>query len=93
MNNDWIDPDDAPHLDAAWFTKAEIKRGDEVLRDKDGWIPWSDGHPNGPQSRERISHIRFRNGEEWPNNGYFDWTHYDAPGDIIAYRLAESPSK
>jgi len=43
MNNDWIDPDDAPHLDTAWFAKAEIKRGDEVLRDKDDWIPWSGG--------------------------------------------------
>jgi uncharacterized protein (DUF4415 family) len=30
--SDWVDPDDAPSLDSDWFERAEIKRGDTVLR-------------------------------------------------------------
>ncbi len=28
----WIDPDDAPHLDRAWFEHAEIREGDRLIR-------------------------------------------------------------
>lgn len=28
----WIDPDDAPHLDRAWFERGEIREGDRLIR-------------------------------------------------------------
>ena len=28
----WVDPDDAPPLDRAWFEKAEIRQGERVIR-------------------------------------------------------------
>jgi len=30
--NNWSDPDDAPHLGREWFDHAEIKNGEQVLR-------------------------------------------------------------
>lgn len=32
ITEDWIDPDDAPKLDQAWFAGAEIRQGDKVVR-------------------------------------------------------------
>ena len=31
-NGNWVDPDDAPELDDAWFERAEIRIGDKVIR-------------------------------------------------------------
>ena len=28
----WVDPDDAPELDDAWFARAEYRIGDKVVR-------------------------------------------------------------
>lgn len=28
----WVDPDDAPELDDAWFQRAELRVGDTVIR-------------------------------------------------------------
>lgn len=28
----WIDPDEAPPLDGAWFERAEIREGDRLIR-------------------------------------------------------------
>jgi uncharacterized protein (DUF4415 family) len=32
MDENWVDPDDAPTLDDAWFARAEIRVGDTVVR-------------------------------------------------------------
>ncbi len=32
MPSDWIDPDDAPELDDAWFDKADFMIGNKVIR-------------------------------------------------------------
>lgn len=32
ISEPWVDPDDAPELDAEWFAKATLKKGDQVIR-------------------------------------------------------------
>lgn len=32
MESTWVDPDDAPELDDAWFERAELRIGDTVIR-------------------------------------------------------------
>jgi uncharacterized protein (DUF4415 family) len=32
IETDWVDPDDAPELDDAWFDKADLMIGDVIIR-------------------------------------------------------------
>jgi uncharacterized protein (DUF4415 family) len=32
IESTWVDPDDAPELDDAWFQRAELRVGDTVIR-------------------------------------------------------------
>jgi uncharacterized protein (DUF4415 family) len=42
----WIDPDDAPHLDRAWFARGEIREGDRLIRP---------GRPKSDSRKEAVS--------------------------------------
>lgn len=32
IKSSWVDPDDAPHLDRAWFESADLYHGDKLIR-------------------------------------------------------------
>lgn len=42
----WQDPDDAPPLDKDWFDRAEIRKGDQIIRP---------GRPRSPSPKEAVS--------------------------------------
>ena len=58
--------------------------------DADGWIPWNGErtHPKGLPENVQVR-VRLRNGclVDGRVSGYFEWLHFEEPGDIIAYRI------
>jgi uncharacterized protein (DUF4415 family) len=42
----WVDPDDAPRLDRAWYERAEIREGDKLVRR---------GRPKSAAPKEAVS--------------------------------------
>lgn len=43
---EWVDPDDAPHLDREWFARGEIREGDRLIRR---------GRPKSAATKEAVS--------------------------------------
>lgn len=50
IDNSWVDPDDAPHLDREWFERAEISIGGKVIRPARPY-----GRPKSAVSKEAVS--------------------------------------
>lgn len=62
----------------------------ELIEDKDGWRPWAGGYNPVPGNKVLL---KFKNRREQDNPCDADsltWQAYGGPGEIVAYRVAES---
>ncbi|MEK7343023.1 MAG: BrnA antitoxin family protein [Pseudomonadota bacterium] len=50
----WIDPDDAPELDASFFRHAEIRMDDQVVRPASGTLT-RPGRPPSPDPKQQVT--------------------------------------
>jgi len=68
----------------------QLRQQVEVPTD-DGWIEWKGGEC--PLSGETKFTIKFRSGQVYIDSSgspeWWDWSHTDSYGDIVAYRILE----
>lgn len=63
MDGNWVDPDDAPELDADWFNRAEFRIGDKVIRK--GRPPGSAKRPVSLRLDEEVIEYFRKSGPGW----------------------------
>lgn len=77
---------------AAKKFEAFLAGDSKVASDNDGWIEWGGG--DCPVAADALVEVKLRNGTEWTGRDaeyrdYWDWSHDEIGGDIVAYRLVE----
>lgn len=62
---------------------------DEFNKPKNKWIPWNGGEC--PVDCDTMVTVKFRDGDIFKHKSanYWDWSHYGAAVDIIAYKIVK----